>query len=126
MDGPAGESHETGFIGRGRGRLGRRRTVLALLPLTPDSHRRRPWERRVHGGDHAVPVDSDPHGARTRVQARAGLAEEPRDTCVPDKTDRTSVGLFATGATSGASESLRRNVARSAMPNKLQKTRGVP
>jgi DNA-binding transcriptional MerR regulator len=39
-----------------------------------------------------------------------------RDKCVPDKTDRTSVGLFATGATSGASESLRRNVARSVMP----------
>jgi len=42
------------------------------------------------------------------------LAEERE--CVPDKTDRTSVGLFTTGATSGASESLRRNVARSVMP----------
>src|SRR5229473_3017944 len=34
---------------------------------------------------------------------------------VPDKTDRTSVGLFATRATSGASGSPRRDVARSVM-----------
>jgi hypothetical protein len=35
---------------------------------------------------------------------------------VPDKTDRTSLDLFATRATSGPAGSLRRDVARSAMP----------
>ncbi len=44
------------------------------------------------------------------------LAEDRQGQCVPDKTDRTSVELFATRATSGASRSLRRDVARSVMP----------
>jgi hypothetical protein len=34
---------------------------------------------------------------------RAVLAEDREGHRVPDKTDRTSVGLFATGATSGTS-----------------------
>jgi hypothetical protein len=50
------------------------------------------------------------------VRARAVLAEERDRHRVPDKTDRTSVGLFATGATSEASASLRRNGVRSVMP----------
>src|SRR5216683_7436645 len=60
-DGAGGERHETGFTRRGRGRLGRGRAVLALLPLAPDDHRPRPRERRVHGDDHAVSMDPDSH-----------------------------------------------------------------
>ena len=44
------------------------------------------------------------------------LAEEREGHRVPDKTDRTSVELSATRATSGASGSPRRDAARSLMP----------
>src|SRR5713101_7151551 len=57
-----GESHETRFTGRGCGRLGWRPAVIALLSLAADRHRPRPRERRVHGGDDAIPMDLDPNG----------------------------------------------------------------
>ena len=62
---------------------------------------------------------------RDRIQVlRAALKRKParcsskiaRGRRVPDKTDRTSVELFATRTTSGTSGSLRRDVARSVMP----------
>ena len=50
------------------------------------------------------------------VRARAVLAEDREGQRVPDKTDRTTVELLATRATSGAAGSLRRDVARAVMP----------
>jgi hypothetical protein len=66
-------------------------------------------------------VDASGGGPPHRGPGRDGAERPGRSNHagqrVPDKTDRTSVGLFATGATSGASGSLGRNASsRVVMP----------